>query len=98
MCDIVPAPDVPTMIEAGVAGHTAVQWNGLFAPARTPQPVLDKLHRAWMSSLKSPDVSKRIIASGAEPAGNSAAEFTAFMKVEIEKWAAVAKASGTQLD
>jgi len=91
-------PDVPTMIEAGVPDHTAVQWNGLFAPAKTPQPVLDKLHRAWMTTLKSPDVTKRIIASGAEPAANSPAEFAAFMKVEIEKWAAVAKASGTLLD
>lgn len=92
------APDVPTMIEAGVAGHTAVQWNGLFAPARTPQPVLDKLHRAWLTTVKSPEVSQRIIASGAEPAPNSAAEFAAFLKEEIEKWAAVAKASGTLLD
>jgi tripartite-type tricarboxylate transporter receptor subunit TctC len=92
------APDVPTMIEAGVPDHTAVQWNGLFAPAKTPQPVLDRLHHAWMSTLKSPEVTKRIIASGAEPAANSPAEFAAFMKVEIEKWAAVAKASGTLLD
>lgn len=92
------APDVPTMIEAGIPGHTAMQWNGLFAPARTPQPVLDKLYRAWLSAVKSPDVSKRIIASGAEPAPNSPAEFGAFLKEETEKWATVAKASGTQLD
>lgn len=92
------APDVPTMIEAGVPGHTAVQWNGLFAPAKTPQPVLDKLHQAWVSAIKSPEVSKRIIASGAEPSGNSAAEFAAFVKEETDKWAAVAKASGTRLD
>ncbi len=92
------APDVPTMIEAGVADHTAVQWNGLFAPARTPQPVLDKLHRAWLASLKSPEVVKRIVASGAEPAPNSPAEFAAFLKEEIEKWGVTAKASGTVLD
>jgi tripartite-type tricarboxylate transporter receptor subunit TctC len=92
------APDVPTMIEAGIPGHTAMQWNGLFAPARTPQPVLDKLYRAWLSAVKSPDVSKRIIASGAEPAPNSPAEFGAFLKEETEKWATVAKASGTLLD
>jgi tripartite-type tricarboxylate transporter receptor subunit TctC len=92
------APDVPTMIEAGVAGHTAVQWNGLFAPAKTPQAVLDKLNQAWVSAIKSPEVSKRIIASGAEPSGNSATEFAAFVKEETEKWAGVAKASGTRLD
>jgi len=92
------APDVPTMIEAGIAGHTAVQWNGLLAPARTPQPVLDKLHRAWLTTLKSPEVVKRIVASGAEPAPTTAAEFTAYLREETEKWAAVAKASGTKLD
>lgn len=92
------APDVPTMIEAGIAGHTAMQWNGLFAPAKTPQPVLDKLAKAWVSAVKSPEVSKRIIASGAEPGGNTATEFAAFVQEETEKWAQVAKASGTRLD
>lgn len=92
------APDVPTMIEAGVAGHLAMQWNGLFAPAKTPQPVLDKLNQAWVSAVKSPEASKRIIASGAEPGGNSAAEFAAFVKQETIMWGEVAKASGTRLD
>jgi len=92
------APDVPTMIEAGIAGHTAMQWNGLLAPARTPQAVLDKLHQAWLSALKSPEVVKRIVASGAEPSSNSPAQFAAFLKEETEKWATVAKASNTKLD
>lgn len=92
------APDVPTMIEAGVPGHSAVQWNGLFAPAKTPQAILTRLNQAWASAVKAPDVSKRIIASGAEPSGNSAAEFAAFVKEETDKWALVAKASGTKLD
>ena len=60
--------------------------------------VLEKLNRAWVTAVKSPEATKRIIASGAEPGGNSAAEFLAFVKEETEKWAAVAKASGTQLD
>ena len=92
------APDVPTMIEAGVPGHTAVQWNGLFAQAKTPQAVLDKLHQAWVTAVKNPEVSGRIVASGAEPSGNSTTEFAAFVKEETDKWAAVAKASGTRLD
>lgn len=92
------AQDVPTMIEAGVPGHLAVQWNGLFAPARTPQSVLDKLNRAWVNAVKSPGVSKRIIDSGAEPGGTSAAEFAAFVAEETARWAEVAKASGTRLD
>jgi len=92
------APDVPTMIEAGVPGHIAMQWNGLFAPAKTPRPVLDKLNQAWVAAVKSPEVSRRIVASGAEPSPNSPAEFAAFVKEETEKWTAVAKASGTRLN
>lgn len=92
------APEVPTMIEAGVPGHLAMQWNGLFAPAKTPQAVLDKLNQAWVGAVKSPEASKRIIDSGAEPGGNSAAEFAAFVKQETIMWGEVAKASGTRLD
>lgn len=92
------APDVPTMIEAGIPGHSAVQWNGLFAPAKTPQAVLTRLNHDWASAVKNPEVSKRIIASGAEPSGNTAAEFAAFLKEETDKWALVAKASGTKLN
>lgn len=91
-------PDVPTMIEAGVAGHVAMQWNGLFAPAKTPQAVLDRLNRDWIAAVKTASVSNRIIASGAEPGGNSAAEFAAFVKEETGKWTEVARASGTRLD
>ncbi len=92
------APDIPTMIEAGVPGHMAVQWNGLFAPSKTPAPVVEKLYQSWVAAVKSPEVSKRIIASGAEPGGNTSAEFAEFVKIETAKWAEVAKASNTRLD
>lgn len=92
------APDVPTMIEAGVPGHMAIQWNGLLAPSKVPDPVTEKLYQAWVAAIKSADVSKRIVASGAEPIGNTPAEFAAFIKVETEKWADVARASNTRLD
>jgi tripartite-type tricarboxylate transporter receptor subunit TctC len=91
-------PEVPTMIEAGVAGHVALQWNGLFAPAKTPQPILDRLNRDWVAAVKTASVSKRIIASGADPGGDTAAEFAAFVKQETARWTEVAKASGTKLD
>lgn len=92
------APDIPTMIEAGIPGHMAVQWNGLFAPSKTPAPVIETLYKSWVAAVKSPEVSKRIITSGAEPGGNTTAEFGAFVKVETAKWAEVAKASNTRLD
>jgi len=92
------APDVPTMEEAGVPGHLAVQWNGLFAPAKTPQAVQDKLYREWVVAVKSPEVVQRIRAEGAEPGGNTPAEFSVFYKAEAVKWADVAKQSGTKVD
>ncbi len=92
------APEIPTMIEAGVPGHMAVQWNGLFAPSKTPAAVIEKLYKSWVAAVKSPEVSKRIVDSGAEPGGNTTAEFAAFVKEETAKWAEVAKASNTRLD
>jgi tripartite-type tricarboxylate transporter receptor subunit TctC len=91
-------PEMPTMKEAGVAGHEAVQWNGFFAPARTPPAVLNRLHREVAKAVHLPDVRQRIEAEGATPSGSSPSEFAAFFKVEAEKWADVAKRSGTKLD
>jgi tripartite-type tricarboxylate transporter receptor subunit TctC len=92
------APGMPTMREAGIPGHEAVQWNGFFAPARTPQPVLDRLHREVAKTVHLPDVKQKFEAQGATPSGNSPAEFAAFYRAEAEKWADVAKKSGTRLD
>ncbi|MBX3649849.1 MAG: tripartite tricarboxylate transporter substrate binding protein [Burkholderiales bacterium] len=92
------APELPTMIEAGVKDHIALQWNGLLAPAKTPQAVQDKLYREWVVAVKSPEVVQRIRAEGAEPSGNTPAEFSAFFRSELAKWADVAKQSGTTVD
>ncbi|HXF68025.1 MAG TPA: tripartite tricarboxylate transporter substrate binding protein [Burkholderiales bacterium] len=91
-------PEMPTMEEAGVAGHQAVQWNGFFAPARTPQPVIERLHREVAKTVHLPEVRQRFEAEGATPAGTSPAEFAAFFRSETEKWAEVARLSGTRLD
>ena len=91
-------PQVPTMIEAGVAGHEAIQWNGLFAPAGTPPAILDRLYRETVKALATSEVKQRFDAEGAEPVGSSPGEFAAFFRVEAEKWADVARRSGTQLD
>lgn len=92
------APNVPTMIEAGVPDHVAVQWNGLLVPSKTPAPVQDKLYKEWVAAVKSPEVVQRIRAEGAEPSGNTPAEFSAFFRAEAAKWADVAKKSGTTVD
>lgn len=89
---------VPTMQEAGVAGHEALQWNGLFAPAATPQAIIDRLYRETARGVVAPEVKPRFEAEGADPVGSSPSEFAAFFHVEAEKWADVAKRSGTKLD
>jgi len=89
---------LPTMIEAGIAGHEALQWNGLFAPAKTPQAILDRLHREVVKALAAPDIKQRFADEGADPVGSSPAEFAAFYRVEAEKWGDVVKRSGTRID
>ena len=86
------APTVPTMIEAGVSDHVAVQWS------KTPQAIQDKLYKEWVAAVKAPEVVQRIRAEGAEPSGNTPAEFSAFFRAEAAKWADVAKQSGTTVD
>lgn len=91
-------PELPTMQEAGVADNEALQWNGLFAPAKTSQAILDRLNREVIKALAAPEVKQRFEAEGADPAGNSPQEFAAFFQAEAAKWAEVVKRSGTKLD
>ena len=91
-------PEIPTMIEAGVANHIALQWNGLFVPAKTSPAIADRLYREMVKALAAADLKQRFEAEGAEPVGSSPAEFAAFFRAEAEKWADVAKRSGTKLD
>ena len=91
-------PQVPTMEEAGVKGHVALQWNGFFAPAATPRAIIDRLHRETVAALGNNEVKQRLSDEGAEPVGSSPAEFAAFFRSEAAKWGDVAKRSGTKLD
>jgi len=90
-------PDVPTIAEAGVAGYDAAAWFGLVAPAGTPKAIVDKLAAETQKILKQPDVAERLAGLGAEPVGSSPAEFGAFMKLEIGKWAKVIKDARVEL-
>jgi tripartite-type tricarboxylate transporter receptor subunit TctC len=91
-------PEMPTMEEAGVKDNIALQWNGFFAPSRTPQPILDRLHREVAKAVHLPDVVQRFEAEGATPSGSTPAEFASFFNSEAKKWADVARRSGTKLD
>ena len=92
------APDIPTLAEAGLPGFEAVSWFALFAPANTPRPIVDKLQAEVSKILKSPDISKRLLDLGLEPAGGTPEELAAYQKSEIAKWSKVVKDSGAKVE
>lgn len=76
-------PDVPTVREQGFPNAEILGWNGFFAPARTPEPVLARLNAEIAAAARHPPLAARIVELGAEPGGNSAAEFGASVHAQI---------------
>jgi len=91
-------PQVPTIAESGLPGFEVVGWYGVLAPARTPHPIVARLHNEFIKILQTQDIRDRLLSEGAEPVGNTPAEFTAFIKTDIGRWAKVIKAAGAKLD
>jgi len=90
--------EVPTLAEAGLPGIEATVWNGIFAPAGTPRPVIQLLQENLLRTLNAPDVREQIVASGAELGGRPPEEFAAFVRAEILKWGKVIKEAGIRLE
>ena len=86
-------PDLPTIAESGVKGYEASTWYGLLAPARTPQAIVTRLHGDTVKIHAGP-TRQRLEVQGFEPEGGTPAEFTAYIKSEIIKWAKVIKDAG----
>ena len=85
-------PDVPTVAEAGeMPGFEAVSWYALMAPARTPDPVVRKLHEGVVRALNLPEVRTALAAQGAKPVGSSPAELAAVIAADTARWAKVIK-------
>jgi tripartite-type tricarboxylate transporter receptor subunit TctC len=85
-------PDVPTIAESGLPGYAANNWWGIFAPAGTPKPIVEKLYKDIQLALQSPEMLKEFDIEGAAPVTMTSAEFADFVKAEIDKWAKVVKA------
>ncbi len=91
-------PDVPTMLESGLKGFVVTPWWGIFAPAATPKPIIDKLNRDIVAVLHSKEVKEYLASQATEVVGNSPQEFAGYLKGEIARWAEVVKASGATAD
>jgi tripartite-type tricarboxylate transporter receptor subunit TctC len=87
-------PDVQTFAENGLDGYEAAFWFGLTAPANTPKPILERLNKEVARVLALPDVHEKMLAQAIEPVSSSIAEYDAFVRRDIEKWARVVKAAG----
>lgn len=87
-------PDVPTIAESGVPGYASDVWFGVIAPAGTPAPIVDRLHQEIVRIVKSPDMQASLAAQGAEPVGNTPAEFAALIEDEFKKWGDVIQRTG----
>ena len=87
-------PDTPTVAEAGLPGYSWESWGGMFAPARTPRPIIDKLNRTVLTALKMPDVQSRYAALGVEVAPMAPTEFDRFVDAEITRIAGLARNAG----
>jgi tripartite-type tricarboxylate transporter receptor subunit TctC len=91
----VPAlPNVPTISEAGVPGYEATNWWGIVAPAGTPKPVIERLHRELSVILATPETKKRFETEGGEAVQMSPDDFGRFIASETAKWAKVVKEAG----
>ncbi len=91
------APDLPTMAESGYPGFEAVPWFGLMAPAGTPKPIIEKLHRETVRVLALPEVRKKLGDVGLDVIGGTPDELTAVMRKEIPEWAKVIKDAGIKV-
>jgi len=90
------APELPTMAEAGVPGYDLAAWFAAFAPAKTPAPVVEALHKAIAAALADKATQDRLLAAGIEPEGSSPEALKAFVVAEIAKWADIVKKAGIQ--
>jgi len=91
-------PDVPTLSEAGLPGYEATNWWGIVAPAGTPRPIVERLHRELNAVIASAETRKRFEAEGADAMPMSSAEFGRFITTEIAKWARVVKDANIRAD
>ncbi len=91
-------PEVPTFIEQGVSGFDVSSWVGIMAPAKTPRPVIDKLHAAVVAVMKEPDMRERLVTLGVEPVANTPEQFGEQIRADLARWQKVVEAAKIKAD
>ena len=91
-------PELPTLKEAGIEGVEVSLWYALLAPAATPRDIVDKLAAGVMRAARDPETRQRLRDQGAEPVGNSSAQFNQLLREELERWSEVVRVSGARVD
>ena len=93
------APDLPTVIEAGVPGYVATTWYGIAAPGATPRPVIDRLNADLRKVLAESEVKAQLLVQGIdEPSPSTPEQFSELIRTELVKWERVVKASGARIE
>jgi tripartite-type tricarboxylate transporter receptor subunit TctC len=92
------AKDIPTMSEGGMKDFVITAWDGLFAPAGTPKPIIDTLNAAARKALSDPQTKEALLKRGAETVPGSPDEFGKFVGGEIARWGKLVKESGATIN
>ncbi len=91
-------PELPTLAEQGLTGFDVTAWFGVFAPAKTPKAIIDRLSEETRKATASPDVRKRMMDLGADPLGSTPEEFGAYVKSEYAKWGKAVSEAGIKAE
>ena len=91
-------PDVPTFAEQGLTGYELSSWQAAFAPAGTPQPIIERLYTEISKYLKTPEIQKRFAEMGLDPSGMPPQELAALIKADVPRLGKVVRDSGAKAD
>ena len=90
------APQIPTAAESGLRDFTTNSWFGLYAPAATPRPIVNRINTESAAALNVPEVKERLAVQGMFVVANTPEQFAAFLKTEVPRWTTVVKVSGVK--
>jgi tripartite-type tricarboxylate transporter receptor subunit TctC len=90
-------PDAPPIAET-VPGYESSSWQGIVVPAKTPRPIIDRLHGEIVKALHSKEIESRLLAEGSEIGGIAPEAFASYIKSEIAKWMRVVKEAGIKIE